>query len=125
MLLLLLAAQIAPAQAKLGRHSIFFDSGNGAEIRSEWTAVLDQVAERLRQGGNVQLDSYSDRSGPGAVNRRMAAQRAQAVRAALLQRGVIGDAIRTVAHGESDPVVPTPDGVREPQNRRVDLTLLP
>jgi outer membrane protein OmpA-like peptidoglycan-associated protein len=30
-----------------------------------------------------------------------------------------------VAHGEADPLVPTPDGVREPQNRRVDLTIVP
>ncbi len=126
MLLLLLAAHIAPASGAADRQSIYFDSGNGSDIRPEWTGILDAVAERLRQGSaRVRLDSYTDRSGPDAANRRVAARRGQAVQAALVQRGVSTSAISTVAHGESDPLVPTPDGVREPQNRRVDLTVLP
>ena len=128
MLLLLLAAQATspPAAAiEPTRQSIYFDSGKGSDIRSEGTETLNNVAASLRErGGRVRLDSFSDRSGPESVNRRLSEERARAVRAALIQRGVPGAAIAIVAHGENSPAVATPDGVREPQNRRVDITMV-
>ncbi|MCW3796780.1 OmpA family protein [Sphingomonas sp. BN140010] len=127
MLLLLLAALTAsPSAPEPAPQSIYFDSGKGSEIRPEWTEVLDAVAASLRQrGGRVRLDGFSDRSGPEGANRRVSAERGQAVRAALIERGVPSGSIAAVVHGEDDSLVPTADGVREPQNRRVDLTLLP
>jgi len=127
MLLLLLATQIAAAPAaELNRQSIYFDSGKGSDIRPEWTGVLDTVAASVREhGGRVRLDSFSDRSGSHEANRRVSLQRGQTVRQALIQRGVSNASIAIVAHGEGDSLVPTCDGVREPQNRRVDLTLVP
>jgi len=104
--------------------SIYFDSGEARVIRPEWLAVLDALAAGLRSAGQIRLDGFSDRSGPDATNRRLSQVRAESVRAALLQRGVPAAAIRLTAHGEDDPLVATPDGVREPQNRRVDLTLV-
>ena len=128
MLLLLLAAQVtiaSVARAEPATRSIYFDSGQGSEIRSDWTGVLDDTAQAIRQhGGRVRLDSFSDRSGSERANRQVSAKRGQAVRAALIQRGVPAGAIATVAHGENNSVVPTADGVREPQNRRVDVTLV-
>lgn len=105
--------------------SIFFDSGEGSAIRPDWTGNLDLVAERLRGGGHARIDAFTDRSGSPAANRRIAERRAASVRSALLQRGVQPQALAIVAHGEADPLVPTADGVREPQNRRVDLTVIP
>ena len=105
--------------------SIYFDSGEGTAIRSEWTTGLDEVAARLRSGGSVRIDSFTDRSGPEFANRRVAVQRARSVKAALLRRGVPTERITVVTHGEANPLVATADGVREPQNRRVDLTIVP
>jgi len=48
-------------------------------------------------------------------------RRADAVRAELVRLGLTGYDIQTVARGESDRLVATPDGVREPQNRRVQI----
>lgn len=105
--------------------SIYFDSGEGTAIRADWNASLDGVAARLRGGGRVRIDAFTDRSGPDGANRRVAALRGRSVQAALVQRGVPSERMEVVAHGEANPVVPTPDGVREPQNRRVDLTVSP
>jgi outer membrane protein OmpA-like peptidoglycan-associated protein len=105
--------------------SIYFDSGEGTAIRSEWTTGLDEVAARLRGGGSVRIDSFTDRSGPDLANRHVAVQRARSVQAALVERGVPTARMKIVAHGEANPLVATPDGVREPQNRRVDLTIVP
>ena len=105
--------------------SIYFDSGVGTTIRPEWIASLDGVAARLRGGGSVRIESFSDRSGPESANQRVAVQRARSVQAELIQRGVPTERMTVVAHGEANLLVSTPDGVREPQNRRVDLTIVP
>ena len=48
-------------------------------------------------------------------------RRANAVRDALVREGVQANRIATTARGESQPLVLTPDGVREPQNRRAEI----
>jgi outer membrane protein OmpA-like peptidoglycan-associated protein len=70
---------------------------------------------------------HSDRSGPSNANRASSRRRAEAVRDYLLTHGVPSAAIRVTAAGEEAPYIATEDGVREPQNRRVDvrLTALP
>lgn len=123
------AAPPAPACAGSGRAactvSVYFDSGEGIAIRPEWRDELDALATQVRSGARVRLDGFSDRSGPATANQRMSEARAESVRQALVQRGVAAGAIQIAAHGERDPLVPTPDGVREPQNRRVDVTVEP
>ena len=47
----------------------------------------------------------------------------KAVAADLVARGVSRSAITVQAYGESRPLVATADGVREPQNRRVEIIL--
>jgi OOP family OmpA-OmpF porin len=47
------------------------------------------------------------------------------VRARLTQYGVPANQVRTSGRGESEPLVPTADGVREPQNRRVEIGMNP
>ena len=49
--------------------------------------------------------------------------RANAVKDALVRNGVPATAIAVVGRGEQGLLVPTPDGVREPQNRRVEIVL--
>ncbi|MEM7680188.1 MAG: OmpA family protein, partial [Pseudomonadota bacterium] len=56
------------------------------------------------------------------ANQRLAIKRAQAVRDALINRGVAADLIATDAKGEMDLLVDTPDNVREPANRRVNIS---
>lgn len=102
---------------------VYFDSGEGTAIRADWDATLDAVATRLRSGAALTVDAYSDRSGPASVNHRLSMQRANAVLAALAKRGIKAGRITITYHGEENVPVPTPDGVREAQNRTVELTV--
>lgn len=99
---------------------IFFDSG-GHEIRREWEPVLEQAATAASGGSRLRITGHSDRPGSPAVNRRFALQRAQVVADALVARGVQRSALTVVSEGEEAPFIPTADGVREIQNRRVDI----
>jgi outer membrane protein OmpA-like peptidoglycan-associated protein len=121
MLLLFAAAQAAAAPAPL---MIFFDSGK-SEIRREWEPVLDEAAKAASGGARLILVGHTDRPGSAAGNRRMSLARAKAVAAALEARGVAASAIEVTGEGEDNPYIATADGVREIQNRRVDIRVAP
>ncbi|WP_294120868.1 OmpA family protein [Sphingomonas sp.] len=105
---------------------LFFDWGK-PDIRSDDLAVLDQAvaAWRASPGSRLMLSGHTDRSGSTAINLRASRQRAEMVRGELEKRGVPADAIRIAAYGEERPLVPTEDGVREVQNRRVEIQVVP
>ena len=117
-LLALLAAAQAPAPP--APMMIFFDSA-GTEIRREWEPVLDAAAKAAAGGTRLRITGHSDRPGSPAVNRRTSLRRAQVVADALVARGVPRAALTLAGEGEDDPFIPTADGVREIQNRRVDI----
>jgi outer membrane protein OmpA-like peptidoglycan-associated protein len=71
----------------------------------------------------IEVNGYTDRSGSDQYNQGLSVRRANAVAAELLRRGVPRNEIATRGFGESNPLVPTADGVREPQNRRVEIIL--
>ena len=50
-------------------------------------------------------------------------RRAESVKAAMIKLGVPASLIVVIGKGESQPLVPTADGVREPQNRRVEIVI--
>src|SRR5688572_3862300 len=103
---------------------IFFDWGK-PDIRGDDAATLDQVAaaHRTRPDARLQLSGHTDRSGSGAVNRVAGLKRAMQVREELEKRGVPRNAMTVVSFGEDRPLVPTEDGVREVQNRRVVIDI--
>ena len=103
---------------------IFFDF-DSAEITPQAAGILDEVAGAYDAGAgaSVMLVGHADRSGSNAYNQRLSQRRVDAARGGLAQRGVPAGAIDTVARGESEPRVPTPDGVREQENRRVEIEL--
>jgi outer membrane protein OmpA-like peptidoglycan-associated protein len=103
---------------------LFFDWAK-PDIRSDDQAVLDRAAEawRASPGSGLTLSGHTDRSGSSAFNIRASRKRAEMVRDELVKRGVPAGAISVVAYGEDRPLVPTEDGVREVQNRRVEIEL--
>lgn len=115
-----LAAQEMPAQG--GPLMVFFDWSK-PEIRSDDAATLDKVAEayRARPSLHVELVGHTDRSGSRRANRAAGLKRAQMVRDELEKRGIPRNAISAASFGEDRPLVPTEDGVREVQNRRVEI----
>lgn len=124
MLLSSLFAATAFAQASVPPLMLFFDSSE-AEIRSEWQPVLDAAATRARSGERLLLVGHSDTPGSAEANRRLARKRAEAVASALVARGVPASALTVSAAGEEQLLIPTAEGVREIQNRRVVITTAP
>ena len=122
LLLALLCGPLAAQEAKPGPAMVFFDWGK-LEIRGEDKAVLDKVATQwaTTPGARITISGYSDRSGPSAVNLRTSKRRAEAVHDYLAAHGVARSAMTMQAYGEQMPVVMTEDGVREVQNRRVEI----
>lgn len=113
------AAQQLPAP-----HFVFFDWGKN-ELTGDARAELDKVAgDFAAKGGRVVLAAYTDRSGNARANRAISRKRGELVKTYLVGQGVPADAIRVQAYGEDHPYVVTADGVREVQNRRVDIWIV-
>ena len=71
----------------------------------------------------VVLTGHADRSGSSKYNDGLSMRRANNAMTSLIDLGIAGSAIAVFAKGEADPLVPTDDGVRELQNRRVEIVL--
>ncbi len=103
----------------LNRFQVYFDFD-----RSFLTETAQQIvreAAKTAQGQNVPnltVVGHADRAGPSDYNIRLSQRRAQAVKDALVKAGYPANRIAIEAKGEADPIVPTEDGVRQPQNRR-------
>ena len=100
---------------------VFFDFDK-ATITPESARIIRQAAERAKASGAaaIRVIGYTDRAGPAAYNMRLSVRRANAVKDELVRNGIPAGEITTEGRGEADPLVPTPDGVREPQNRRAE-----
>ena len=108
-------------QAVPGTSYVFFDFSK-TELSNDSKQTLDGVAAAyVRSPGPLLIDGHSDRSGPAPGNIIASRRRAEQVRDYLLSKGLPASALKVRAFGESRPLVPTEDGVREAQNRRVEL----
>ena len=66
---------------------------------------------------------HTDAVGSSTFNDELARKRADAVKAMLIRRGVPADDIVAVGRGKRELLVPTPDGIAEPRNRRVEIVV--
>jgi outer membrane protein OmpA-like peptidoglycan-associated protein len=105
---------------------VFFD-WDKSNITPEAATILDSAVTAYANCDNVpiMLAGHTDRSGSVQYNMGLAERRNSSVREYLTGRGIPGGAITSQAFGESMPRVPTADGVRELQNRRVEITYGP
>jgi OmpA-OmpF porin, OOP family len=85
--------------------------------------VLGKVVQSMNACGwsGLSLTGHTDRSGSDKYNQGLSERRARNVAALVNAAGVAATAVSVDAKGESAPAVPTPDGVREPLNRRVEV----
>jgi outer membrane protein OmpA-like peptidoglycan-associated protein len=105
---------------------LFFD-WDSAQLSPEAASVLDLVADDYRRSGpsSVTLAGFADGSAAGDHDRDLARRRAEAAKAYLIARAIPEGAIAIDGSGESRPQIETIDGMREPQNRRVEATVTP
>lgn len=103
---------------------LYFQTGS-VELTDESRGRIDAIvaAAKQRPFPFLLIAGHADATGSDEINDRVARQRAEAVRSLLVGQGLDGVAMRATSHGKRIPLVPTPDGVPEPRNRRVGVTV--
>jgi opacity protein-like surface antigen len=112
----------APPPAAPKVFIVFFDWDKDS-ITPEGQQIIVQAADAYKAGAPVQIQvtGYTDRSGSPGYNQRLSERRANNVARAMAALGVPKAQMVVSGRGENDNRVPTADGVREPQNRRVEI----
>ncbi len=115
----------APA-CESGPYIVFFN-WDKSDITPEAASILDNAVSAYANCGmaSVMLAGYTDTSGSAQYNVGLSERRNASVRDYLTARGVPGGRITSEGFGETNLRVPTADGVRELQNRRVEITYGP
>jgi outer membrane immunogenic protein len=113
----------APPMAAKQMFIVFFEFDKSS-LTPDGKKVVDAAAAAFKSGkSGVAIAGYTDLAGSAQYNLALSHRRADTVKAALVKDGVAPAAIDESWHGKDNPRVPTADGVREPQNRRVEITM--
>jgi OmpA-OmpF porin, OOP family len=103
---------------------VFFD-WDRSNLSDQALNTIRQAAAAFKSKGNARITAtgHTDTSGPESYNMALSLRRANAVKDALVREGVPAQAISVIGRGEQGLLVQTGDGVREPQNRRVEIVV--
>lgn len=114
----------APAPAPSRTYLVFFD-WDKADLTDRARQIIAEAAQNVTrvQVTRIEVNGYTDTSGAPAFNQKLSVQRAQNVAAELVKDGVPQSEIVAQGFGDTKLLVPTAAGVREPQNRRVEIIL--
>ena len=112
---------VAPAPAPKS-YLVFFDF-NKSDLTPQAVSIVDTAAANAGPAKVTKLEvtGHTDTVGSDAYNLRLSRRRAESVAAELESKGIPSSEIEIVAKGKRDLLVPTADGVKEPQNRRVQI----
>ena len=118
--------QPAAAVCTPGPYIVFFE-WDKSDVTPEAASILDNAVTAYGDCGQAQvmLAGHADKSGTPKYNLALSQRRNDSVQAYLTSKGIPGGVITTKAFGEGSPRVETADGVRELQNRRVEITYGP
>jgi len=102
-----------------------FRSGS-TELSPKSEPLLDQVAVALQAQPDVKVrvEGHTDDTGPPATNQELSEKRAEAVREALVKRGVSGDRLQAHGYGETQPRAPNRTAAGRAKNRRVEFVII-
>lgn len=104
--------------------TLYFESGSDEfteQSRQEVKRLLAEMARR--QAPEISVIGHTDLVGPDPSNDALSLQRAVRVRSILVGMGISAERIMTAGRGKREPLVPTADGVAEPRNRRVEISV--
>jgi outer membrane autotransporter protein len=113
---------LTPAPASVRTYLVFFD-WDRADLTDRTRRTIAEAAAastRVRLT-RIQVNGYTDTSGTPRYNQALSVRRARAVAGELMRDGVSGSSIAIRGLGETNLLVPTGPGVREWQNRRVEI----
>jgi iron complex outermembrane receptor protein len=113
---------VAPAPLVPHSYLVFFDF-NKSDLTPQAVTIVNQAASNAGPAKVTRLTvtGHTDTVGSDAYNMRLSRRRAESVAAQLEKDGIASSEIEIVAKGKRDLLVPTADGVKEPQNRRVQI----
>ena len=113
-----------PAAPRATRVLMFFDYDKSTVVPSA-QELVDKIVELFKSTGarEVRIIAHTDAAEVNAD--ALSLRRAVALRTALIAKGVPAGTIALVAAGATLPLVPTPKGTKEPQNRRVEVSVIP
>ena len=119
------AVAAAPPAAEAARTYLVFFDWDRSELTPRARQVVAEAARATTrtQVTRIEVNGYTDTSGTAAYNQGLSVRRAQSVANELVRDGVPRAAISMQGFGQTHLLVPTASGVREPQNRRVEITL--
>jgi outer membrane protein OmpA-like peptidoglycan-associated protein len=103
---------------------MYFSQGSAeltADSKNLLLAALEAIA--LRSSTHVTVIGHSDSVGSVQYNDKLSGKRSRAVVDAMVARGVDKKIIEVTNHGKANPLIPTPDGVPEQRNRRVEINI--
>lgn len=114
----------APAPAPAKTYLVFFD-WDKATLTDRAKQIVSEAAENSTKVKytRIQVNGYTDTSGTPQYNMGLSIRRANAVKAQLITDGVPENVIGIEGFGDTHLLVPTGPGVREPQNRRVEIII--
>ena len=115
---------VAAPAAAARTYLVFFD-WDKHNLTDRARQIIAEAAQTAKTTGSTRIEvaGHTDRTGTPQYNERLSIRRAEAVAAELVRRGVPRNEIAIAGYGYSRPLVPTAAGVREPQNRRVEIVL--
>ena len=118
------APMAAPAPAPARSYLVFFD-WDKATLTARAQQIIKEAAANSTKVAytRIEVNGYADTSGTPQYNQGLSVRRAQAVAAELVKDGVPKNAIAIQGFGDTHLLVPTGPGVREPQNRRVEIII--
>jgi len=99
--------------------TLMFESGT--TLTADSLKIIPDIVSACQKPGSisVSISGHTDATGSDKLNDALSLERANQIKLLLLQKGVKSERISVSSHGKGNPLIPTPDGVPEPRNRRV------
>ncbi len=113
------------AQPALPVSFMFYHETGGTRLTAESQALIPKVidAARNRPAPDVSVIGHTDTAGNAEANEKIGLQRAQSIAELIRKAGLKAHDLTITSHGEQNLLVPTPDNVPQPKNRRVEITV--
>jgi OOP family OmpA-OmpF porin len=104
--------------------TLYFESGSDEFTEKSKLEVKQLLSEMARRKApDITVIGHTDLVGPATSNDALSLRRAERVKSILVGMGISAERILTAGRGKREPLVPTADGVADPRNRRVEISV--